>query len=122
MAMIGVIGLGGVIINASIVLLSFIQEARSAQPRKPLSEIVSEVTTMRFKAVFITNATTIIGVLPTAYGFGGSDPLLVPLTLAMGWGLLVGSALSIFWVPCCYLAINDWENWWSKRRLHNEST
>jgi len=116
MALIGVIGLGGVIINASIVLLSFITAAREADPSKPLLDLVAEVTTQRFKAVFITNATTIMGLLPTAYGLGGQDPLLVPLTLAMGWGLLVGSALSILWVPCSYIAIEDWLQWRAKRR------
>lgn len=107
MALIGVIGLGGVVVNASIVLVAFINDARAAQPDRALIEVVSEVTALRFKAVFITNATTIIGLIPTAYGIGGDDPFLIPLTLAMGWGLLLGSAFAIVWVPAGYLAIED---------------
>ncbi len=105
MALIGVIGLGGVVVNASIVLVSFIDDARKAQPHRDLLSIVAEVTALRFKAVFITNMTTIMGLIPTAYGLGGDDPLLIPLTLAMGWGLLIGSAMAILWVPCGYLAL-----------------
>ncbi|HVK60446.1 MAG TPA: efflux RND transporter permease subunit, partial [Bdellovibrionales bacterium] len=111
MALIGVIGLGGVVVNASIVLVSFINDARKAEPNRPLSEVVSEVTALRFKAVFITNATTIMGLIPTAYGIGGNDPFLMPLTLAMSWGLLVGSALAIVWVPAGYLALEDIGGW-----------
>ncbi len=70
-------------------------------------EVIAEVTALRFKAVFITNATTIMGLIPTAYGIGGDDPFLIPLTLAMGWGLMVGSALAIIWVPAGYLALDD---------------
>lgn len=114
MALIGVIGLGGVVVNASIVLVSFINEARKAQPDRPLFDVVAEVTALRFKAVFITNATTIMGLIPTAYGIGGDDPFLIPLTLAMGWGLMVGSALAILWVPAGYLAITDLKSKFSR--------
>lgn len=107
MALIGVIGLGGVVVNASIVLLSFIKEAREKTPERSLRDLVAEVTAKRFKAVFITNATTIFGLLPSAYGFSGDDPLLVPLTLAMGWGLLVGSAMALVWIPAGYLILED---------------
>jgi multidrug efflux pump subunit AcrB len=107
MALIGVIGLGGVIVNAAIVLVSFLQLARKEQPDRPLVEVIAEVTALRFKAVLVTNITTIVGLVPTAYGFGGKDPLLVPLSLAMGWGLLVGSFLSLVWLPCGYMILQD---------------
>ena len=117
MALIGVIGLGGVVVNASIVLVSFINDAKNAQPDRNLIELVSEVTALRFKAVFITNATTIMGLIPTAYGIGGDDPFLMPLTLAMGWGLLLGSALAIVWVPAGYLVLQDIHNRIHRRRI-----
>lgn len=117
MALIGVIGLGGVVVNASIVLVAFINDARKADPNRNLEELVSEVTSLRFKAVFITNATTIMGLIPTAYGIGGDDPFLMPLTLAMGWGLLLGSALAIVWVPAGYLALQDIHNRIHRRRI-----
>jgi multidrug efflux pump subunit AcrB len=61
--LISVIGLGGVVVNASIVLVAFIQEARKADPNRPVAELVAEVTALRFKAVFITNITTIMGLI-----------------------------------------------------------
>lgn len=121
MALIGVIGLGGVVVNASIVLVAFINEAHAKSPERPLLDVISEVTALRFKAVFITNATTIMGLLPTAYGIGGDDPFLMPLTLAMGWGLLLGSALAILWVPAGYLALNDLHARLSRRKLTSQA-
>jgi multidrug efflux pump subunit AcrB len=117
MAFIGVIGLGGVVVNASIVLVSFINEAKKQNPEKDLVLLVSEVTALRFKAVFITNATTIMGLLPTAYGLGGNDVLLIPLTLAMGWGLIIGSLLALVWIPAGYLVIEQIKGkFYGKRR------
>lgn len=116
MALIGVIGLGGVVVNASIVLVAFINDARKSHPDRPIAELVAEVTALRFKAVFITNVTTIMGLIPTAYGIGGEDPFLMPLTLAMGWGLLVGSALAIIWIPAGYLALEDLHAWIKRRK------
>lgn len=107
MALIGVIGLGGVIVNSAIVLVSFFEGAKAAGSGSPLEELVADVTAQRFKAVLVTNVTTIAGLLPTAYGLGGRDPLLVPLSLAMGWGLLAGSILAIAWLPCGYLILHD---------------
>ncbi|MES2857195.1 MAG: hypothetical protein V4692_15105, partial [Bdellovibrionota bacterium] len=85
-----------------------------AEKDRPLFDVIAEVTALRFKAVFITNATTIMGLIPTAYGIGGNDPFLMPLTLAMSWGLLVGSALAIVWVPAGYLALDDISRWFSR--------
>ena len=62
---------------------------------------------MRLKAVLVTSLTTISGLLPTAYGIGGTDALLVPMTLAMAWGLTSGTLLTLIWVPCAYAILED---------------
>ena len=44
------------------------------------------------------------------YGIGGSDAMLVPMTMAMAWGLTSGTVLTLIWVPCFYAIIEDWNN------------
>ncbi len=39
------------------------------------------------------------------------------LTLAMGWGLMVGSALAILWVPTGYLVPEDLHLWIARRKI-----
>jgi len=107
LALIGTIGLAGVIVNSAIILVSALDEYFQEQPEALASKqsylkVVNKVATERLKPVLITSLTTIAGLFPTAYGIGGYDATLVPLTLAMGWGLLVGTFLSLVLIPTLY--------------------
>ena len=79
-----------------------------------MEEILAKASGMRLRAVFVTSLTTISGLIPTAYGIGGSDAMLVPMTLAMAWGLTSGTILTLVWVPCAYAILEDWSKLMSK--------
>src|SRR5690606_33826314 len=61
----------------------------------------------RFRAVWLTTLTTVFGVLPLVYGLGGMDRFLQPAALALGYGLLFGTALVLLLVPAIYLMAVD---------------
>jgi len=105
-ALIGIIGLAGIIVNSGIVLISFIDEMR-AEGKLSLNEILVKASGMRLRAVLVTSLTTVSGLLPTAYGVGGSDPTLVPMTLAMAWGLVSGTILTLSFIPPAYAILED---------------
>ena len=107
LALIGVIGLGGIIVNSGIVLISFIEKLKTEKPEAPLKDILVEATGLRLKAVVVTSLTTVSGLLPTAYGIGGADEFIIPMTLAMAWGLMSGTILALLWVPCAYAITED---------------
>ena len=113
LALIGIIGLGGIIVNSGIVLISFIEEMR-AEGKLGLDEILIKASGMRLRAVFVTSLTTISGLLPTAYGIGGNDALLIPMTLAMAWGLTSGTILTLVWVPAAYAILEDFNSFMSQ--------
>jgi multidrug efflux pump subunit AcrB len=106
LALIGIIGLGGIIVNSGIVLISFIDQMKS-EGKLPLKEVLIKASGVRLKAVLVTSLTTISGLIPTAYGIGGTDAMLVPMTLAMAWGLTSGTILTLVWVPCAYAILED---------------
>lgn len=106
LALIGVVGLAGIVINVGIVLISFIDTMRK-NSTLPLNDILAKSSGMRLRAVSVSTLTTIAGLLPTAYGIGGYEATLIPLTLAMGWGLISGTILSLVWIPCGYGIIED---------------
>lgn len=106
LALIGIIGLGGIIVNSGIVLLSFIDQMKE-EGILPLNEVLIKASGVRLKAVLVTSLTTISGLIPTAYGIGGTDAMLVPMTLAMAWGLTSGTILTLVWVPCAYAILED---------------
>jgi multidrug efflux pump subunit AcrB len=121
LALIGIIGLGGIIVNSGIVLISFIDQLKG-EGKLPLEEILIKASGMRLKAVLVTSLTTISGLLPTAYGIGGTDALLVPMTLAMAWGLTSGTILTLVWVPCAYAILEDVTSFVANKFSKNKAT
>lgn len=106
LAMIGVIGLAGIIVNNGIILIDFINQMRQ-EGTMSLKEILVKAPTIRLKPVMATSLTTMGGLFPTAYGIGGADSMLVPMTLAMAWGLTTGTILTLIWIPSGYAIIED---------------
>lgn len=106
LAMIGVIGLAGIIVNNGIILIDFINQMR-AEGKMSLHDILVKAPTIRLKPVMATSLTTMGGLFPTAYGIGGADAMLVPMTLAMAWGLTTGTILTLVWIPAGYAIIED---------------
>lgn len=111
-ALIGVIGLAGVVVNSAIILIDYIEEMRKSPRNQGLAteEIIAQASGRRLRAVMVTSITTVAGLMPTAYGIGGYDPILVPMTLALAWGLAAGTGLTLLWVPCGYQILEDIRN------------
>jgi multidrug efflux pump subunit AcrB len=55
----------------------------------------------------MTTFTTVVGLLPLAYGIGGSDPFIAPMALALGYGLLFVTPLTLVFVPSLYMVRSD---------------
>jgi multidrug efflux pump subunit AcrB len=125
---IGFIGLAGVVVNDSLIMVEFINRKISpiwnrfiTQFSKPnitkdkvqrlkkkwktegLNAVVNGAR-IRFRPVLLTTITTYFGLLPTAYGIGGKDPLIVDLALVFGWGLLFASVNTLYVIPGIYLS------------------
>jgi len=107
LAMTGVIGLAGVVVNDSLVLVNHINELKQTNPEKNIKELVAQGTSNRLRAIVLTTVSTVVGLLPLAYGIGGSDPYMSPMALALGWGLLFATPLTLILLPCLYVIGND---------------
>jgi multidrug efflux pump subunit AcrB len=107
LAMMGVVGLAGVVVNDSLVLVNHVNALRKRSPQLPIKEIVGVGAADRLRAVILTTVTTVVGLLPLAYGVGGSDPFIAPMALALGYGILFASPLTLGLVPCLYLIGED---------------
>lgn len=105
MALMGVVGLAGVVVNDSIVMIDFIRVRRLAG-LQPL-EAAIDAAPKRLRAIFLTTVTTFFGLVPTAYGIGGYDPFLVPMAISLSWGLAFGTMITLFATPILYVAFAD---------------
>jgi multidrug efflux pump subunit AcrB len=107
LALMGLVGLSGVVVNDSLVMVNHINELRKNYPGKRIIEVVSMGTANRLRAVIMTALTTAAGLIPLAYGIGGSDPFIAPMALALGYGLLFATPLTLVFVPCLYVVRAD---------------
>jgi len=103
----GIIALVGMVVNDSLVLVSHVEDLRKEFPEKSLFEIVRYGTTNRLRSIVMTTLTTVVGLLPLAYGIGGSDSWMAPMAMAIGYGLMFATTLTLFFIPCLYLITND---------------
>ena len=117
LAMTGIIGLAGVVVNDSLVLVNHVNDLRGKHPDRNIRDIVATGTSDRLRAILLTTLSTVAGLLPLAYGIGGSDPYMGPMALALGWGLLFATPLTLLLIPCLYLIGNDISKIFSKKEV-----
>ncbi|CAG22960.1 hypothetical protein PBPRB1088 [Photobacterium profundum SS9] len=103
-ALIGVLGMTGVVVNNSLVLINRINELLS-EGKDTLHAIV-EASTSRLRPIILTSLTTVVGLLPLAYGFGGTDVYMGPMSLTLGYGLLFSLPVVLIVIPCLYLTFS----------------
>jgi multidrug efflux pump subunit AcrB len=106
LAMLGVVGLTGIVVNDSLILVNMVNQLQLEQPHTPLRTLLLEAVEQRLRPILLTSMTTAAGLLPMAYGLGGSDPFSAPMALAMGYGILFATPLTLVLLPCL-LAVQE---------------
>ena len=107
-AAIGALGLAGVVVNDSIIMLVKLdREHKKDRGRDEDYQQIASIAKTRLKAVILTTLTTVAGILPTAYGFAGYDAMLAEMMLALAWGLLFGTLITLILIPCAYSYLKD---------------
>lgn len=114
MALFGVIALGGIVVNDSLLLVHFINQKRARGV--PMARAVVTSAKRRFRPVMLTTLSTMAGVLPLALFGTGQAAWLAPMAKAILWGLAFSTTLTLLLVPALYLINEDlWR--WIRRRL-----
>jgi multidrug efflux pump subunit AcrB len=96
---IAMVGLAGVVVNDTIVLIDFINELRSEMS---LNEAIITGTKARVRAICLTTVTTIMGLLPVVLEYGGKSTIWQPMAVAMCFGILSTTFLTLLFVPGIY--------------------
>jgi multidrug efflux pump subunit AcrB len=99
-ALMGGVALTGVVVNSSLVLLVFVQ--RAIEQGMNTVDAIMEAGRRRLRAVILTATTTVVGLLPTAYGWGGMDPFVSPMALALSWGLIFSTVITLVVIPAAF--------------------
>lgn len=118
-ALLGVISLGGVVVNNGIILVDYInllrqrlslqkQEAaenegeNKAESEGELRDCVISGSASRLRPIFMTTLTTMLGVVPMALATGEGSEIYAPLGQAIAGGLLTSTLITLFIIPVLY--------------------
>ncbi|MFW6107007.1 MAG: efflux RND transporter permease subunit, partial [bacterium] len=104
-AMLGMILLGGTIVNNSILLLDFILNARKAGMEK--DEAILQSIRLRIRPILMTTGSTVIGLLPLVFERAVGLERMSPIGIVAGSGLLVGTFLTMIVIPTVYSSLDS---------------
>ena len=107
LAMLGIVGLTGIVVNDSLILVNLVNRMKATHPEKSLHERIISASKTRLRPIVLTSITTVAGLLPMAYGLGGADPFSAPMALAMGYGILFATPITLILIPCLLAALHD---------------
>ncbi|MEQ1631139.1 MAG: efflux RND transporter permease subunit [Planctomycetota bacterium] len=114
MGMIGMVILCGVVVNNGIVLLDHIVRLRRTGMQR--DQAIREGVEVRLRPIFMTAATTFVGLLPMAlFGDANEGVSYVGLSIAVVGGLLFSTITTAIAVPLCYTFADDLIVWLRRR-------
>lgn len=105
--MVGLIGLSGVLVNDSLVLIDRLNQEKQHSRDLLDNESIVRASVIRLRPILITTVTTVAGLIPAAYGLGGSSPFLTPMFMSLLWGIMFGSFVTLFLLPCLFAMEQD---------------
>jgi heavy metal efflux system protein len=98
---VGFIALFGVAVQNGTVLVTFINQLRDRG--MPAREAIIEACSLRFRALLMTAATTVLGIAPMVYAIGPGAEVQRPLAVVVIGGLITATLLTLFVLPALYL-------------------
>ncbi len=114
MSMIGIIMLMGLVTKNGILLIDFVNHARS-EGRSRTAAIL-EAGRIRLRPIIMTTVAMIFGMIPLALAIGEGAEQRSPMAHAVIGGLITSTLLTLFVVPAVYTLLDDLAVWFAGRR------
>jgi multidrug efflux pump subunit AcrB len=101
LSIMGMLGLTGIVINDSLVLVDYINQQR--REGMPLMDAVLTAGETRFRPVMLTSLTTFVGLLPLMLNQSTQAQSLIPMAVSLGFGILFATVITLVITPVNYL-------------------
>lgn len=108
-SILGMIALSGVVVNSSLVMVHYVNRQRRLGV--DVQEAVARAGIVRFRPILLTSVTTFVGLLPLMLSNTPETAFIVPMAISLAWGVVFATAITLFLVPCLYLALEDVIKW-----------
>lgn len=104
LSMFGIVALTGVVINDSLVLVHYVNQKSK---NSSLIQAARDAGMARFRPILLTSLTTFVGLLPILFERSLQAQFLKPMAIAIGFGVLFATFITLIMVPCLYLILED---------------
>lgn len=104
-SMLGMVALSGVVVNASLVLVDYINRQR--REGVEVWEAVQHAGVTRFRPILLTSVTTFIGLAPLLANSNWATAFVIPMAVSLAFGVMFATAITLFLVPALYLVLED---------------
>lgn len=105
-SLIGFVFLLGLANKNAILLVDYINQLRKSGLDR--TEAILRAGPVRLRPIMMTTASTLLGMVPIALGFGAGSELRSPMAVAIAGGLVTSTILSLIVVPVVYAILDDW--------------
>ena len=105
----GMVALSGVVVNASLVLVDFVNRRR--REGMPVEEALVTSCGTRFRAIILTSVTTFVGLIPLMSNMTPATMPFVPMAISLAYGVLFATFITLFYVPVLYRIAEDLFGW-----------
>lgn len=105
MSVFGVVALTGVVVNASLVLVHYVNTRRALGV--PLVDAVREAGVKRFRPIVLTSLTTFAGLTPLLLEKSVSAQFLIPMAISLAFGVAFATVVTLLLVPSSYIILED---------------
>ena len=107
LSLFGLFGLSGIVVNNSIILVSFYQDQRKRGLE--VNDALNEAVVQRLRAVLLTSLTTIGGLLPLLFETSLQAQFLIPMATSIAFGLGFSTLLVLLVVPALLSLLEGWK-------------
>ncbi len=101
----GIVALGGIVVNASLVLVDFANRLR--RQGTEMQQAIIEAARTRFRPITLTSVTTFIGLVPLMYNKTPATAPFIPMAVSLAFGVLFATFITLILVPCLYVMLED---------------
>ena len=106
MSLMGIIALSGVVVNDSLIL---IDHANRRRAEGSALEVVWQAGLRRFQPILLTTLTTFGGLVPIIAERSNQAKHLIPMAIALGFGIVFATAVTLVLVPSLYVILDDYQ-------------
>ncbi len=101
----GIIALGGVVVNTSLVMLDY-ANARKAEGLDAVNAVI-EAGVRRFRPIMLTSLTTFGGLAPMIFETSRQARFMIPMAISLGYGILFAASILLVLIPSLYAIADD---------------